>query len=73
MDDEGRIETSTIGEGQGGVIKIKADTVTMRDGAAINSNTFGNGAAGTVTVKATQGITLRNEGHIRTATEGEAR
>ncbi|MCL2925379.1 MAG: filamentous hemagglutinin N-terminal domain-containing protein, partial [Trichodesmium sp. MAG_R04] len=58
------------GEGQGGNLMVKAESLTLRDGAEISSTTLGQGNAGNLKLEV-DSLTLRDGAQISTNTFGQ--
>ncbi|MEH2078845.1 MAG: filamentous hemagglutinin N-terminal domain-containing protein [Nostoc sp.] len=59
------------GKGNGGNIRISADSVVVADGASLSTITTKQGNAGNIEIQARNQVTLANEGEIKTITNGE--
>ncbi|MDM8561070.1 filamentous hemagglutinin N-terminal domain-containing protein [Candidatus Parabeggiatoa sp. HSG14] len=59
--DNSAIEAKTLGHKDGGVIDIRANTISLTNGATLNGNTEGTGKGSNIYVKATESITVAGE------------
>lgn len=59
------------GKGNGGNIRISADSVIVADGATLSAITRKEGNAGNISIQARNEVKLVNEGDLRTITAGE--
>ncbi|MDM8560142.1 filamentous hemagglutinin N-terminal domain-containing protein [Candidatus Parabeggiatoa sp. HSG14] len=61
--DNSAIEAKTLGHKDGGVIDIRANTISLTNGATLNGNTEGTGKGSNIYVKATESITIADGEH----------
>jgi filamentous hemagglutinin family protein len=59
--DDSAIEAKTLGSKDGGVIDIRADAISLINGATLNSDTEGTGKGSNIYVQATESITVAGE------------
>jgi filamentous hemagglutinin family protein len=59
--DDSAIETKTLGSKDGGVIDIRANTISLTNGATLNGNTESTGKGSSIYVQATESITIAGE------------
>jgi large exoprotein involved in heme utilization and adhesion len=56
--ENGQINTSTLGAGEGGEIDINVNNLAITQGGVINSSTKGAGAGGTITMTASENLNI---------------
>ncbi|NEO39070.1 MAG: filamentous hemagglutinin N-terminal domain-containing protein [Moorea sp. SIOASIH] len=70
LSDRFLVTSGTSGSGNGGEITIEAESVTVRDGAAVGTRTLAEGDAGSVSIK-TQSLLLKDGGVVGSRTLGK--
>jgi len=65
--DDSAVYAKTLGDKNGGVIDIQADTVSFQNGSEINGDTYGKGKGGDIKLKASGSLTFSGADNLKNA------